>query len=225
MLNLSKVSPALRRRLVTLSSQPLPPMLPWDRRTFLNLAGGFEGGLVLLALGLAWLTGLDLWEITWFSLTAVGQSLAALAPLVALFGVTYRWPAGPLQRIKEFLLEGLGPPLSACRWYDLVLIAALAGLGEELLFRGVMQTGVDRWAGRGVGLLSAALIFGLVHAVTRTYAVLAGLIGMYLGGLLYVWEPPNLLVPILVHALYDLVAFWVVRTDFRNRANVASPAP
>src|SRR5262249_13898496 len=154
-------------------------------------------GLVLAAMGIAWLTGLDLWSITSVTWTAIGQSLLALAPLLILFGATYRWPIGPLQRIKEFLLEALGPPLSACRWYDLILIAALAGLGEELLFRGVIQTGLDRWAGRGIGLVSAAVFFGLVHAVTPTYAVLAGLIGLYLGGLLYFWEPPNLLIPIL----------------------------
>lgn len=198
-------------------SNPVPPLPPFDRASFLNLAGGFEGGLVLVALGLAWLAGLDLWEFTSWSLTAVTQSLAGLAPLIALFAVTYRWPAGPFRRIKEFLVDVLGPPLSACRWYDLVLIAALAGLGEELLFRGVLQMGLDRWAGRGVGLVIASVVFGLMHAVTPTYALCAGLIGCYLGAMLYMIEPPNLLVPILVHGLYDLLAFVVVRSDFRKR--------
>jgi membrane protease YdiL (CAAX protease family) len=197
---------------------PEPPPFPRDRASFLNLAGGFEAALVLAGLGLSWLTGLDVWEMTSFTGAALLQGLAATLPLLILFGITYRWPAGPLRPIKTFLLEALGAPLAACRWYDLLLVAAMAGLGEELLFRGVMQTGIDRWAGRGVGLASAALAFGLVHFVTPMYALLAGLIGLYLGGLLYLGESPNLLVPIIVHGLYDFVAFWVVRKDYQKSA-------
>lgn len=200
---------------------------PWDawsdRGTFLNLAGGVEGGMALTAIGLAWLTGLDLRDITLWNVVAIWQSLAAVIPLLVVFVVTYRRPIGPLRRIKELLLEAMGPPLSACRWYDLPLLAVMAGAGEELLFRGVLQTGIDRWAGQGAGLVTAAVIFGLMHAVTPTYAVLAGLMGLYLGGLLYYWDPPNLLVPIAVHAAYDFVAFWILRSDFRRRQS--SPAP
>lgn len=191
---------------------------PWtDRGSFLNLAGGLEGGMALAAIGLAWLAGIDLRDITVWSVDSLGQSLAAVAPLLGLFFLTYRWPVGPLVRIKQILVDVMGPALAACRWYDLPLLAGLAGLGEELLFRGVLQTGLDRWAGRGIGLVTAAVIFGLVHAVTPAYAVLAGLIGLYLGGLLYFLEPPNLLVPIVVHAVYDLVAFIVLRNDYRRR--------
>lgn len=171
----------------------------------------------MAAIGLAWLLDIDLWAITAFDFAAGWHSAAALAPLLVLFFVTYRWPWGPLRRIKELLLDVMGPPLSACRWFDLPLLAGLAGLGEELLFRGVLQTGLDRWAGSAVGLGIAGIAFGLVHAVTPTYAVLAALIGVYLGGLLYVWEPPNLLVPIVVHAVYDLVAFVILRNDYRRR--------
>jgi len=217
MLNLPEKSSLCDRSPVTQATNPEPPPFPRDRATFLNLAGGFEAALVLAGLGLSWLTGLDVWDMTSFTGEALWQGLAATVPLLVLFGITYRWPAGPLGPIKNFLLDALGAPLSACRWYDLVLVAAMAGIGEELLFRGVMQTGIDRWAGRGVGLASASLAFGLVHSVTPMYAVLAGVIGLYLGVLLYVWDPPNLLVPMFVHGLYDFVAFWVVRADYRKR--------
>ena len=194
------------------------PQTDWsDRGSFLNLAGGLEGGMALAAMGLAWLISLDLRDLVAWNSVALAQILAALAPLVVLFGVTYRWPIGPLRRIKEILLDVMGPPLSACRWYDLPLLAGLAGIGEELLFRGVLQTGLDRWGGRGVGWVTASIIFGLVHAVTPTYAILATLIGLYLGALLYLEEPPNLVVPIVVHAVYDLVAFGVLRRDYRRR--------
>lgn len=196
-----------------------------DRGSFLNMAGKVEGGLALAAMFLAWLVGLDLWaNIAWDVSTGL-YCLLALFPLLVMFFVFYRWPVGPFQRIKDLLLEVMGPSLSACRWYDLPLLAGLAGLGEELLFRGVLQTGLDLWLGRGLGLVIAGILFGLVHAITPTYALLAGLIGIYLGGLMYLWQPPNLLVPIVVHGAYDLVAFIILRRDYRHRLAAENVAP
>lgn len=85
-----------------------------------------------------------------------------------------------------------------------VLVSALAGIGEELLFRGVIQAGLVAWLTPASGIVIASLLFGLAHAVSFSYLVLATLMGLYLG-LLYHWTG-NLLVPILVHALYDWVA-------------------
>jgi uncharacterized protein len=202
---------------VTDETDSLPQESWSDRSTFLNLAGAVEGGLVLAALALAWLFHIDLWADLHWNRDVLFHSLAALVPLLAFFLVTYRWPMGPLGRIKEILLQVMGPPLAACRWYDLILLAGLAGLGEELLFRGVIQTGLSRWVGAWGGLGLASAVFGLVHAVTPTYAVLVGLIGFYLGGLYIAAEPPNLVTPILVHGVYDLAAFFVLRRDYRRR--------
>ena len=88
------------------------------------------------------------------------------------------------------------------------MIAALAGLGEEMLFRGVIQAAVGGWiggdAGQWIALAAAAVLFALAHSITVMYLVLAGLIGLYLGGL---WlATGNLLVPIIAHGLYDFVA-------------------
>jgi len=88
------------------------------------------------------------------------------------------------------------------------LVAALAGVGEEALFRGVIQTAlldrVPAWA--AVGLTAAA--FGLAHALSVTYALLAALVGGYLGWLHLV--SGNLLVPILAHGFYDFVALQIL---------------
>ena len=117
-----------------------------------------------------------------------------------------------IERIKTIVLETLGPALAACRWYDVLLLAAVAGFGEEALFRGALQPLFERssastgfaWA---IGLLASNLIFGLLHFITPTYALLAGLMGVYLGLLLDVTGTRNLLIPVLAHALYDYLAF------------------
>ena len=55
-----------------------------------------------------------------------------------------------------------------------------------------------------LGLLAAALLFGLLHSITPAYAILAGLVGLYLGGL---WLAcGNLLTPIVAHGTYDFLA-------------------
>ena len=48
-----------------------------------------------------------------------------------------------------------------------------------------------------------AILFGLLHAVNVAYAVLATLMGMYLG---WLWMTTgNLAVPIVAHAVYDFL--------------------
>ena len=67
-----------------------------------------------------------------------------------------------------------------------------------------------------LALLLASLLFGLAHAITRTYVVLATVFGIYLG---WLWTASgNLLVPIVAHALYDFVALSaLVRAERRKQ--------
>jgi membrane protease YdiL (CAAX protease family) len=60
------------------------------------------------------------------------------------------------------------------------------------------------------------LLFGLAHAVTPLYVVLAAFLGLYLTAFMVVDPTPNLLIPITAHSLYDLIAFAVVLWDYRR---------
>jgi hypothetical protein len=193
---------------------------PTDRRQFLKLAVLFEGSLAVLALVIGWFVDVD--PLRWFSWNwfAVAWGLLATFPLFALFVISYRFAVGPLWRIKRFLVEGLGPSLAVCRWYELLLIAVLAGACEEILFRGLFQ----QWflpSGRWTALIGSNLLFGLAHCVTPLYAIFAGTIGCYLGIMLDMTDPPNLLAPIVTHTFYDFLAFLVVARTFRNEQATA----
>lgn len=190
-----------------------------SRSQFLNLSGIFQTGMVLAALGLGWLVGVNPLERLLPRWDALGLALAGLAPLALFFLVSFRYPIGGLVPIREFLLESLGPLLAPCSALDLLLLAGLVGFSEELLFRGVLQPWLEHW-GFWFGLLGCSVLFGLAHAVTRTYAMLAALVGLYLGGLLEFCRPSNLAVPILVHAAYDWLAFLVVRETYRRQSVV-----
>ena len=58
--------------------------------------------------------------------------------------------------------------------------------------------------GDWIALVGVAILFGLLHAVNVAYAVLAALMGLYLG---WLWMATgNLAVPIVAHAVYDFLA-------------------
>src|SRR5260370_37034279 len=84
---------------------------------------------------------------------------------------------------------------------EVTVIACLAGLGEEMLFRGVLQGLASGGFGSWVSIGLVNVLFGLLHMVTPMYAFAAGLSGVHLL-LSLVWEqstlvgtiPPRLLV-------------------------------
>jgi membrane protease YdiL (CAAX protease family) len=142
---------------------------------------------------------------------AVLAGLAATVPLVVLAFLLTKGPLGRLAaferihlRVKAVLevpLRGIGP-------WGIALISAAAGIGEEVLFRGVLQD--------LLGLVATSLVFGLLHALTPTYFALATALGAYLGWLQA--YTGNLLAPIIVHALYDLVALGLIKQRFAEEA-------
>jgi len=123
-----------------------------------------------------------------------------------------RWPVGPLHSIKKFTDTVIRPLMASCTLVDLFGISVLAGVGEEMLFRGLMQDLFANWIPLAAAVVLAAVLFGMMHAVTVTYAVLAAVIGIYLGAV-YVWTD-NLLAPMIAHGLYDFVVLlYLVFTD------------
>jgi CAAX protease family protein len=139
---------------------------------------------------------------------AVGYGIAATLPLLGLLGWCLRTRWGPMRRLVGLIEEYLTPHVAGASAGGIVLLSLMAGFGEEVLFRGVIQAGLaDRlpaWLAVGI----AALLFGVAHWLTMSYAVFATLIGVYLGILFLVTE--NLLAPIVTHALYDVVALSVL---------------
>lgn len=190
-----------------------------DRRQFLNLAALFEGGLIALAFFLGWLVEVDPLQSFAWEWKAAAWGAAAAVPLFWLFLFSQQFPVGPLQPIKRFLVETLGPPLSSCRWYDLVGLAVLVGFSEELLFRGLVQPWFEGWWGWRTALVATNMIFGLAHSITPLYAVVAGLTGVYLSLLLDVPAERNLLAPVVTHGLYDYLAFLLVVRAYRTESS------
>jgi uncharacterized protein len=173
-----------------------------------RLAVLVEGGLGIAAVALAWLCGIELREHLPQSWNATGRAaiagVAATVPLLLGFWWLVSAPFESLQELRERVLRLLREVFPDATVAQLAVISLLAGVGEELLFRGVLQTLVERWTTPLVGLAAASLVFGALHAMSRLYFALATAVGAYLGTLLLWFD--DLTVPIVTHALYDFVA-------------------
>lgn len=180
-----------------------PGLAPMGRRAVL-LGIGFEAGLIVVAFLLGWPLQTPPLATLHFELAALAVGLAAAVPMFLGLLVVERSTLPPLRRLGVLFDEVGRPFFAPFTKLDLACLSVLAGVGEEMLFRGVAQAALSGWLGLWWGVALASVLFGVLHALTPTYAILATLAGVYLGALWLLTD--NLLAPILAHAAYDLVA-------------------
>ncbi len=182
----------------------------------------FEGGLGVVAWGLGWLSGyspLSTIQLTWVSLI---WGLLGTLPLIFALLLIEKCRATALVEIRGVVQEVLVPLFRDFSVWQIFVIALLAGVGEEILFRGFIQGGLASCltffnvpSSPIFALFVASILFGVMHPITRVYAILCMLAGLYLGGL-WLWSD-NLLIPILVHAFYDFFALlYLLRNSCLN---------
>jgi membrane protease YdiL (CAAX protease family) len=186
----------------------------------------FESSLGLGAWLVSWLVDYDPWigmrwtrETLGDQLAAIGYGVAAAVPVLGAVGAMYRWPIGPLRGLRTLSRQYLAPLFTQLSLPEQAAVALAAGIGEELLFRGLVQAGlasaIGGTEGMVIALVVASLMFGVCHWLSNTYAVLATLMGFYFGGLLLLTG--NLWTPMIAHATYDLVALvcltWSLREE------------
>lgn len=176
----------------------------FTRAQFLVWGLAIELVTLAIATGLAFATGQHFWRGIRVDATDIAIACLATLPMLIVF------VAAP--DLAELVRKLLGPALKDASLLDLFIVSLMAGLCEEALFRGVLEP----WIASGhwiAGFVGANLIFGLLHAVTRKYLILATAFGCYLSLLNWAVGEPNLLRPIVCHALYDFLAFaWLRHT-------------
>jgi membrane protease YdiL (CAAX protease family) len=175
---------------------------PRHRVAWLTIA--FEASLAGVAWVVGWLVGQPPFAHFRWDGRDAALGVAATVPLLLVLLLLVHRPVGPFRRIRQFFEEVVRPLFGPCTRVELALIALAAGLGEEMLFRGVLQEALSSWLGPWAGLAVSSLLFGLLHPITAWYVVIAALFGVYLGGVYRACD--NLLAVIITHALYDFLA-------------------
>jgi CAAX protease family protein len=175
-----------------------------NRKALLLVTILAEGGLFILGLILMRFSKLEL--LTRFDLSwgATAYAFLLCIPMLTMlfFVVRFRW--APLSRFRSEIDEKIVPIFVNSRLPDLAVMAFLAGAGEELFFRGWLQSLLTSKFETWIGILIASAIFGLAHYLSGNYAIYAGLTGLYLG-VIYK-ASGNLYIVMVMHAVYDFIA-------------------
>jgi len=174
----------------------------------LPVALAAEGLLIPLALGLAWLLGQSPWDDFRWPLGTLLLAIAFTAPLIALLGLFTALGPRWFRELENIVRPAVDALFRGQGRAAVILAALLAGFGEELLFRGVLQAWLADGLGPWIGLGLASVVFGFMHAVSPAYFVVATVMGLYLGALYHFTG--NLVLASLVHAIYDWIAIEMV---------------
>jgi membrane protease YdiL (CAAX protease family) len=131
--------------------------------------------------------------------------LAALVLAAINYVLLEHLPGGWIvDGVRAVYRELLIPLFSRVSRPGIVLIGIAAGIGEEWLFRGVLQP--------TLGLAPASILFGLAHvggSRMLPFGVWATAMGFALGALAI--ATGGLLAPIVAHGVYDIVALEYIR--------------
>jgi membrane protease YdiL (CAAX protease family) len=178
-----------------------------DRRGLLKTAALVYLVLTAISLAIAWLAGVDLGSLLRFDWMGAAIGVAAVVPMSIVFFVA--------PDLKDRVVDLLGPALAQCRLFDLVLLAAMAGVSEELLFRGAIEGWLQRYD-IVAAMIVANLLFGAMHPITLVYFLIAAGFGVYFSVLANLGAERNLTAPIVAHAVYDFIGFLLVARDYRK---------
>jgi len=186
-----------------------------DRKSLLLVSLLAEGGLAiigLILLGSSRAEVLSRISLTW---KATVYALLLCLPMLGVLYVAMRSEWKPFSHLKIELEEKVRPIFASCKLIDLAFISLLAGLGEELFFRGWMQGLLTNKFGLWLGIMLTSLIFGLAHYISKEYAIYAALTGVYLGLIYQVLG--NLYIVMVIHAFYDFIALLYLVAKGKNR--------
>src|SRR4051812_16809135 len=167
-----------------------------------------EGGIAVAALIVAWVFRVSLRdmfpELGAPLLSAISRGLLATLPMLVIFWllVNSNWPMMRQMREQvQWLIDEMFPSRSIGQF---AMIATLAGVGEELLFRGAIQSIVANWTTPVIGLTITSVLFGLAHALSKLYFLFAVAVGAFFGWMTLSYN--DLVAPMIAHGVYDFLA-------------------
>jgi uncharacterized protein len=158
-----------------------------------------------------------------FSVAQAAQGLAlAILLILAALAIFRGFPrAGEaLVRMQAGTYAFLGPRLT---WPGIVAISLCAGVGEEALFRGGVQTYLEGLIGPIAAIAVSSALFAAVHLGKPIITMLLFVIGVVFG--LCFWLTESLLTVMIGHTLYDIWALRYLHREFLRLGLVRAADP
>ena len=159
-----------------------------------------------VALGGFWLTEISPAELMSISSGSVVAGILISLPMCVVLAFFRYSPFQWTRRLWDAPVRILGAGLTDLNALDVASVATMAGVGEELLFRGFLQSWIGSY-GTLWGLLVPNLLFGLLHAMTPAYAAGAFLVGLSFSCILHFSNEDDLTSLMVAHAMYDFIAW------------------
>ena len=173
------------------------------------------GRVLIVALGMQCLLIAAAWgSARWLDITPEwGQPLrdtviglvAAVTLAIANYALLFHAPATwVIKGVRAVYEEVLVPLFARLSVPSIIAIGAAAGIGEEWLFRGVLQP--------ALGLAVASVLFGMAHVGglrMLPFGVWATAMGFVMGGLAI--ATGGLIAPMVAHGVYDMLALQYIR--------------
>lgn len=141
-------------------------------------------------------------------------------PMLVLLYLERRSSIRWLRDLWSLSRDLLGPLVAKVTIAELVIVAVFAGVGEELLFRGFLHN----WLITHHLLLALILpnvLFGLLHWISRGYAICTFCVGFYFSCLLHFLDSVNLTALMIAHSLYDLIALLLLLREVVQQKQLA----
>ena len=184
------------------------------RATLLLLLTGQTLFFAAIGLGLWVISGRPPQSFVTFGIDQLANGALLAGVLVAVAAAVYYG----LPKVSEYLVRTQAKnfaflekplPFPAIVWVSLG-----AGIGEEALFRGGVQTLAADYVGMPLAISIAAALFAVVHFARPLIAAIIFAIGVVFGCVF--WITGSLLTVMLAHALYDVFALWYVQKEMHR---------
>lgn len=183
-----------------------------------GLLAGAQFALVVLAMLLLWGLEISLPASTLDNFSAIGLGTVFACITFFMFWLVYRF-GGSFARTLLADLNRITALFRGLSWWQFAMLAALAGVGEELLFRGFLQVWLNQYCSITIAIISTSVIFGLLHYLSHAYFISVTLmsivfgVGYYLSG--------SLLMVMVWHGVYDFIALLAIM-KFPHWVGIAS---
>ncbi len=193
--------------------EPDQPPLQTSSDRFVTLTVIFEGSLgVLGLLGGTW-SGIHWPDLVRPGLRPILLGIGGGLGLFLMHLILFL-PGGERNPFYRYIYkpfkEGLLSMLPDFSLEDMVFLAVMSGIGEEIFFRGWVQT--------QLGIVVASILFGVIHIWGKEgigYGIYAIGMGFILGYLYhFTGSPGNLWAPVLAHSVNNFLGLYALRSDY-----------
>ena len=184
-----------------------------EKSSFLAVMAGTVV-LGVIAMVLATLFNIPVLALLKWNLDDVLVGIIATLPLVLFLWWFSKTDIPTLVEFRNSQIEFFAEIGFEFTWPRIIMMSLGAGVFEELLFRGVVQSWIATGAGVVVAVIITNIIFGAMHWRTVLYAAIAGVVGLWMS-IIFLFTD-NLVTPMVTHALYDAVALEYTRRALAN---------